>query len=229
MSSVEFSYGELAQDLRNFAATEQGFLSVAGPNLLTEAAENLLRASKSPNRTIWQIEDQPYSRIETRVSAGECELGDNVKWSLIGTLSLKWEIIRTSMGKNSRFKIINATTKMRILACSASEAGNNRVGSELAIWRFEIGDPKHPGIMFHSQVEWPLHDDRRLEIPRLPSIVLTPVECLDFMLGELFQARWPKEQRGLQWQSNQRLRLIKLLSEAKRVVTDSTASLNISR
>jgi hypothetical protein len=215
---VEFSYRELAADLKNFAANEGQFLAPAAPNLLIKAAQDLTAAAASPHVRVWEVQDTTYDRIETFVSKGECETGNNVQWTLKGTLSFMWEIQRVSP-KGDRFRIINATTRLRLLVCDSNGVVDPDIVSELAVWRFEIGDVNHPGARFHSQVDWPLHNDRRLEIPRLPSIVLTPLESLDFLLGELFQKRWPEHQSGKVWQSNQRGRLLKLLEAATNVVT----------
>lgn len=220
---VEFSYKELAADLSSFAEKEGKFLSGASPGLLREAAQALQRAANSPNPTFWEVKSESFGRIETAVSIGECELGQNVAWTLKGALSFEWEIQRTTpSAKHGRFKILNATNKLRILSCAADGTVESDEHDERASWRFEIGDPKHPGTRFHSQVDWPLFEGRRLEVPRLPSIILTPAEALDFLLGELFQRRWPLEQAGMEWQSNQRSRLLKLLSEAKNVVNGAT-------
>jgi hypothetical protein len=219
---VEFSYRELAADMRSFAEKETKFLSPATPNLMREAAGRLVDASHAPQQTAWTVEDTSYSRLETAVSVGESELGNNVAWTLKGGLSFRWDIVRSASGRNPRFRILNATTRLTLLICSqeGDVAAHGLAGH--AVWRFEIGDPHHPGTLFHSQVDWPTVDDRRLEVPRLPSIVLTPVEALDFLLGELFQVRWPQEQLGAGWQSTQRARLLKFLGGAADTVKDAT-------
>jgi hypothetical protein len=219
---VEFSYRELASDMRSFAEKESQFLSLASPNLMRDAAGRLEDASQSPNQTAWSVEDTPYTRLETVVSSGESELGNNVAWTIKGGLSFRWDILRSASGKNPRFRIVNATTRLSLLLCSPEGAVAPGEEAGRAVWRFEIGDPQHPGTLFHSQVDWPLVDDRRLEVPRLPSIVLTPVEALDFMLGELFQLRWPQGQKGTRWQSTQRGRLLKFLEGAADTVNGAT-------
>lgn len=66
-------------------------------------------------------------------------------------------------------------------------------GELVARWQIEAGDATSPGCHFHAATnqygkdglfpEW-------LKIPRLPSLLLTPMDGLEFLLGELFQLRW---------------------------------------
>ncbi|TWT34989.1 hypothetical protein KOR42_53390 [Thalassoglobus neptunius] len=106
----------------------------------------------------------------------------------------------------------------------------SRESNELiAQWQIEAGDASSPGCHFHSAVnqygddglfpEW-------LKVPRLPSVLLTPMDGLEFLLGELFQLRWPQavseesEDRN-SWAKSQRERLCNLLSWKLDIVRQS--------
>ena len=65
----------------------------------------------------------------------------------------------------------------------------------LAMWRMELGAEDSPGCYVHAQI---LGDsDKRpfpnwVPIPRLPSLFITPMSAIEFILGELFQNDWPE-------------------------------------
>lgn len=87
----------------------------------------------------------------------------------------------------------------------------------LAMWTFEVGDGSQ-GTHFHTQVKvdggppfpaW-------LPVPRLPTVIVTPMDVLDFVLSELFQQSWGQHLAGHVgeagiWDSEQKTRLVKLL------------------
>ena len=65
----------------------------------------------------------------------------------------------------------------------------------LAMWRLELGAEDSPGCYFHAQI---LGDSDKppfpefVPIPRLPSLFVTPMSAVEFVLGELFQDKWPE-------------------------------------
>ena len=66
---------------------------------------------------------------------------------------------------------------------------------ELAMWRMEIGEVGSPGACFHVQIlgqknQPPFPD--YLPIPRIPTMMFTPMLAFDYVLGELFQDDWPR-------------------------------------
>ena len=56
-----------------------------------------------------------------------------------------------------------------------------------------------------------------LDVPRLPSFLITPGDCLDYVLGELFQEGWPKRYEETnpahigRWLSSSRRRIAAIL------------------
>ena len=65
----------------------------------------------------------------------------------------------------------------------------------LAMWRLELGAEDSPGCYVHAQI---LGDSDKppfpefVPIPRLPSLFVTPMSAVEFVLGELFQDKWPE-------------------------------------
>lgn len=105
-----------------------------------------------------------------------------------------------------------ASTKIEL--CT-SDGSNTR----LAMWRLELGADDSPGCYFHAQI---LGDSKNppfpksIPIPRLPSMFITPMSAVEFVLGELFQDVWAKataENAGdaPYWRALQTKRLQKLL------------------
>ena len=97
---------------------------------------------------------------------------------------------------------------------------SNNPDTRLAMWRLELGDEKSPGCYVHAQI---LGDSDKppfpefVPIPRLPSLFVTPMSAVEFVLGELFQDEWAKATISnandtLYWRELQKKRLQKLLS-----------------
>ena len=158
--------------------------------------------------------------IRTKHSCGEYQHGGAGHHTVVGEISAKWEIqLVRSRGMRKQdtpswFSLYGlASTRIRILEVTATEE------IELARWRFEIGDSQSPGCHFHVQI---LGDDndvmfpKTLDVPRLPGIMVTPMDALEFLLAELFQDDWRRQSLRksdalASWAAFQRKRLIKVL------------------
>ena len=105
-----------------------------------------------------------------------------------------------------------ASTKIELLDAITNQ--------RMAMWRMEFGAHDAPGCYFHVQVLGDRNDPpfpRALPVPRLPSIFVSPMAAIEYVLGELFQDQWEKsivQRRPDQdfWQKLQRDRLLSLLS-----------------
>ena len=107
----------------------------------------------------------------------------------------------------------NASTKVELYASDDPE-------TRLAMWRMELGAEDSPGCYVHAQV---LGDSNQppfpksVPIPRLPSIFVTLMSAVEFVLGELFQDEWAKATIGNAgdvpyWRELQQKRLQSLFS-----------------
>jgi len=169
------------------------FLGRTHSQRLREASYNLGTALKSTG--VWQLpQEYPLETVEAEREAG----------LLYGTLSFRWEVRELTP---RTFSVLgNASTTVGIYDLGGSSA-------PLLSWNTDIGGTGHPGYRFHVQFK---SDDKSVEIPRLPSILLTPADCLDFLLGELFQERWTRHQFDKQsqtagWTQGVRRRICHLL------------------
>ncbi len=81
-----------------------------------------------------------------------------------------------------------ASTRIELYASDAPE-------TRLAMWSLELGAEDSPGCYVHAHILGDPVDPRfpkSVSIPRLPSLFVTPMSAVEFVLGELFQDRWSK-------------------------------------
>lgn len=102
----------------------------------------------------------------------------------------------------------------------------------LAMWRLELGAEDSPGCYVHAQI---LGDSDRppfpnsVSIPRFPSIFVTPMSAVEFVLGELFQDEWAmatatNARDAPYWRALQRCRLQSLLTWYQRELRHTDSS-----
>lgn len=231
MAGILFAFGETLHELASARGIARSFLANDETvfNQLRTQLEGL-RDEPTTGRFSWVI--PPERPLRTIVSEGEYERSRKGR-RVIGTLSFVWEIARVHPKKRRNpaqlFRLVGkASTVIRVVAVQQ----NDTLGSELAMWRTEVGDAAAPGTYFHFQVlgegtDPPFPKD--LSVPRLPSCFVTPMVTLEFMLAELFQERWHQhvfsESNALkQWRRIQRDRLVRLLAWQSEVASASDRS-----
>jgi hypothetical protein len=189
-----------------------------------------IRAKRPTAPVACTIKNPP---IRTIVSHGEYEQqpreGEHKVFAEITTI---WEILcppekGPKKQQQKHFQLCGiGSTKVRIL--KTDDSGTQ----ELAMWRCEIGNEPAPGCHFHSQVEGertaPPYP-KSLSVPRLPTILVTPMAVLEFVLAELFQSRW--KEHALQetaymqrWRPIQKRRLQNLLRWQSGCLENGTGS-----
>ncbi|MDB5356418.1 MAG: hypothetical protein JWN24_2871 [Phycisphaerales bacterium] len=176
------------------------------------------RLNPGSGKMSWQVpEDRPFETIE---SAGEYEPhGRKGEFRVIGRLSGAWDILADPPQQNTPAKCFtlsgHASFKLSVWALGAE---GSRL--EVARWSSDIGDHASPGCHFHSQIDL---DEKHgvfpkgLSVPRLPGLLLTPMDLLEYLIAELFQAKWmARASKGSQevrnWSNAQRPRLLRMLS-----------------
>ncbi|SRR5258708_6917342 len=191
MGGLRFSTDQITSEIQGMADLAEVFLSGQHSQSLRRAGHDLKNALRSGG--IWQIpRHNPLETVESE------EAG-----SLFGRLSFQWEV--RPVKTHRFFHVGNASTTIEIHGLSSS--------GPLVSWNTDIGGPSHPGYRFHSQI---VSNGNSLAVPRLPSILVTPTDCLDFLLGELFQKKWEKHQvkeqgRTAGWTQGVRKRICHLL------------------
>ena len=108
----------------------------------------------------------------------------------------------------------------------------NDRNTPISMWRLELGTHDSPGCYFHSQIlgestEPPF--PKSVPIPRLPSLFITPMAAVEYVIGELFQEKWKKATasgsgNAPYWRSLQQSRLQILLSWYQNLLTNIDTS-----
>jgi hypothetical protein len=196
-----FSFSDMEAEVVNMASVASKFLDEDhdARGILTAWGNQLktFRTKPRGTRFDWGISiDRP---IRTKLSVGKYEPDGCGEHSVYATVSSIWQIVipiaSGSATKRSasqpQFELFGkASTRVSVFA----HRGENQP-IELARWRFEIGNVDSPGCHFHAQI---LGDDndimfpKSMSVPRLPNMLFTPMDALEFVLAELFQDEWAK-------------------------------------
>jgi hypothetical protein len=183
---VEFMFDELISELRAIAdMAGDAFLYKGDESKLHDMARQLLSLRRTKRTHTWALSEP----IRTRVSVGEYQSDDEGAHSVYATLSWIWKI--TVLGSD-RFALRGlSSTRVQILRHSPPQ------DPPLLTWVMDVADSASPGAHFHLQVkDIPPGDESEFDVPRIPGILYTPAEQLDFVLGELFLEAWPKHQQS---------------------------------
>ena len=139
-----------------------------------------------------------HTRPSNKYEAGNRRGGQKIHAVISGTWDLR------PLAKREIEFCGKASTKIKLYASDDSK-------TRLAMWSLELGDEKSPGCYVHA------HILGALPIPRLPSLFVTPMSAVEFVLGELFQDEWAKTTASnandtLYWRELQKKRLQQLFS-----------------
>ena len=214
MAGLRFLFSELVRETRTLQNIAQRFLD---PSTLW-----VLEQFRSQLESIWGAQEMQVrlalSPLRTRPNSGAHEAGGRRgRPSVYAVISGTWDLTPLGPSKHRAKRELAftgiASTKVELYEHNDS---NNR----LAMWRLELGADDAPGCYFHVQI---LGDSghppfpRSIPIPRLPSLFVTPMSSIEYVLGEMFQEEWAQEAaRGtaesLRWRVLQQQRLSGLLS-----------------
>ena len=214
-SGIRFHYDEFIADVRRMSKLAEQFLETeafGSLKTLETRLENLRNAAPGVSQNLSIPDEHP---IVTKESTHY--RGTDQKIAVKGKLSFVWGIVNSSEGKKRRtsFDLTGiASTRIRLFADGPEP---------IAHWQLETGDASSPGCHFHSSVNQAGENGifpKWLKIPRLPGILFSPMDGLEYMLGELFQEMWAQhvskasdDRNG--WAKSQSARLQKVLSWQK--------------
>lgn len=236
MPQLEFEFEEFLREIRAMKNVANNFLDPSAGNVLDAFARNLETIRSFPVRTPGKWEISRQFPLKTKVSDGEYEQGGRRgKHKVFGEVSCVWTITPSDPNATNRklAKTFVVTGKASI-QIRLVELDENFKSQELAMWRMELGDEISPGCYFHIQV---LGEDGRLDppfphslsIPRLPSLIFTPMAALEFVIAELFQDEWKQHAARetdpmSEWRAIQQKRFHCLLTWKQKVVTECSGS-----
>ena len=193
---IEFSFSETLQEIRHLRALASRFLEAESGIVMNTWVEQLEGFQSSAKTDfVWEIrDDQP---IRTKIPVGELS---PAKWCgrrIVCEVSAQWEI-RADKGTSKH------PNRPRMFTLVRNKLGTTRVRmvedrSVAAEFHFDVVSGSEPGPPFHLQVNWDLNGKpgtAKLDIPRLPGFVVTPMDALALMLGEVFQEIWTQDAAG---------------------------------
>lgn len=229
--ALTFAFSQFVRELTALEAIVRSYTARESSAVLRRlgiALENA-RSQRSAAMIRWELsEAEPF---RTKVSHGEYEPQGNGQDNISAAISSLWEIEpfgnREQGGYSKLFRLTGiASTRVRLFRHSPAGV------EEAAMWRMEIGADDAPGCRFHVQVlgegiELPF--PHSISIPRLPSIMISPMAVIEFVVGELFQDSWPRDAARVSagmnmWRSIQRERFSRLLAWQKDAIDSSTGS-----
>ena len=218
---LRFSFAAMDKEIDSMNRLSRRFLTVDSseriiPNWRRELGA--FRSAPSGTPKFWQI--GKTDPIETTISKGEYEGGARRgKLQVFGKVSGIWEVqlpneVKKRSVPSKEFTLLGlASTEVSIWNAAELPA------KEIARWTIEIGDATSPGCHFHTQITLEDVDNKfpsSLCVPRLPALLHTPMDALDFLLGELFQDQWFQNSSRVDpvvdaWASCQKSRIVNLL------------------
>lgn len=236
-TGLAFSYAQMLKEIQWMKSLADEFLAAEHRGVLQQCHDELtsIRGSRTDRVQYWEIrEEWP---IKTRVSGGEYRAsGKDSGRPVFGTLSFRWGVknVDKSVKSQASFYLVEeATTSIQVF-----DEETSRV---VARWQIEVGDANSPGCHFHSSMterQYKMSSDdgsaeefdesnqtetheplfpEWLKVPRLPSLLVTPMDGLEFLLGELFQIEWNRSISRdsfnmSSWANSQGERLARLLT-----------------
>jgi len=191
--SLHFPFQMLLDEIEAISRITRGFMAPSAVGVFAQLKANLesIRASKSTAVAPWAIRES-YP-LQTGESLGQYEPGDGGSHVVVAELTCLWEVACVPDRKHGN----RAPTYLSLEGIASTRVRLFDVDTdprrELAMWRMEVGDNASPGCHFHVQILGePSHQvfPHSLPVPRFPSIIVTPMAVLEFVLAELFQDNW---------------------------------------
>ncbi|MGE0132438.1 MAG: hypothetical protein AB7U82_30515 [Blastocatellales bacterium] len=217
---LRFSFAEMEREIENMRHLASHFLERASAERVIPVWQQQLSTFKGQppgSQTRWSIKET--DPIQTIISPGKYEPRGRGGKTVFGRVSGAWDIQipqitgKKKGGAQKSFTLHGlASTEITIWERLEGEQEPKKIMH----WTVEIGDSTSPGCHFHTQVKCGNAERKPLSVPRLPSLLHTPMDAVEFLLAELFQDEWnqhtARENDFLKnWAHCQKLRLTKLL------------------
>lgn len=225
-NGLKFSISDLLQSARAFKNLSSSFLSSSwGLDEWVRALENIKRHTSSQGPIELRLKE---GSLKSRVSKGAYEpgqrKGSHLVWAQVSSI---WEVYPESP-RRPKAIILKGKASTKVELFEKDDSDPERL---LAQWQVEVGHVDSPGTHFHVGVlqrEGVCVFPKSLSVPRLPSLLITPLDALDFTLGELFQDKWARAAVGScdarTWGNQQKKRLVSLLNWYHESISNSSGS-----
>lgn len=175
---------KLAMELKFLFTTAKDFLAPDASKTFDVLQEKLDAFVRSNEQELpWGISISDPLKTRCKGLSGE---------NLEGRLSFIWDLRKLSPGKPRYVELYDRASTVVSLHSLEEEGYNN---SPLLKFTVDVACRDNaPGAPLHIQVKdfWK-PGKSEIPIPRIPIYFYSPTDCLDFLLGELFQMEWVKQ------------------------------------
>ena len=194
MAGLRFKFAELIEELSMLKGIGEKFFNPATTLVLDRLMSDLKSArSAEENRLVPLKLSALHTNPSQDYEAGNRRGGPTVYAVITGT----WKV--RPLGDNSKKEKARANRLLEFCDIASTKVELYDVqdsARRLAMWRMELGADDHPGCYFHIHVlgesdEPPFPST--VPVPRFPSIFVTPMGAIEYVLSELFQDKWAKE------------------------------------
>ena len=188
MAGFRFLFAELLKETVAMKTMSKNFLDPTTMWVLEHFVSDLRAIGGARGDNISNLQFQCLHTIPSdRYEGGNRRGGNKIYAVISGTWELRPLGNRPSAKREIEFSGIAST----MIELYVSDEAQTR----LAMWRLELGAEDSPGCYVHTQILGDSYEPPfpvSLPIPRLPSLFVTPMSAVEFVLGELFQDQWAK-------------------------------------
>ncbi len=199
MAGLCFKFVELIEELSMLKAIEKEFLDPATTWVLKNLESDLNATWSAAEGRLVTLE---LGALHTTPSQ-DYEIGNRRGGPMVyAVITGSWRVrpIDDNAKKGKRLKREKrragrllefcdiASTKVELYDAKAPKI-------RLGMWRMELGAEDHPGCYFHVHILGDSDEPpfpQTIPIPRLPSMFITPMGAIEYVLSELFQDKWAK-------------------------------------
>ncbi len=227
---LHFHFRDLVEEIRILRDISRPFIASSSTGALPQLAEDLEGIwMADPTRDLrWELADLWTTDSKGEYERGEREGGRPIRACVSGTWQVKplGPIGKKPKEKHKRCLMFTgiASTRVRIYYADNPDP-------PIAMWRMELGDTDSPGCYFHVQVlgeeEVPPFP-KTVPVPRFPTLFITPMGVIEYVLGEIFQNRWARtameDGNARRWASLQKERLTQLLDWQQHTIKNTLTS-----
>lgn len=209
----------------------RAFLAPGADGVLAQTRAGLRNIAQRQGAKIpWTV--GPANPVLTRLSYGGYQRETRGERCVFAEITFVWDLTPVRQpGNTQAAKAVllegRTSTVIRLLEGDPAEDP-----VELGMWRMEVANDDSPGAYFHVQIMG--RDDdmifpKAVDVPRLPSLLVSPFACLEFIIAELFQDEWDRHSvrsSGAmdRWRSVQSRRMLKQLKWHAEQIEHSSGS-----
>jgi hypothetical protein len=217
LPGLELSFSQTIAEISAIAKVAEPFIHPPSLGALDRFVDRLQSIRNSPETDTYPVSIDDKYPLLTRLSKGEYEPGG-------GGRTVFGEIVCIStirpLGMHSTKFWPKRTFRMEGLVTTRLRVMDAETNSEVARWHHDIAQASTPFYTVHTQFQSKKDDNAfpaSLPIPRLPGLMITLGDSIEFLLAELFQTEWTKHvardtAQLKEWRSIQKDRFIRFLT-----------------